>query len=378
MVRVVILRIFESYFRHRWLYLLPILILTAAGVAFVLLSKPKYVAGGVMYVQKESYLASLTDVRDIEGTWWTTPSQATAQEVNDLLRTNAFVRSVIQQTDLEQDMDKGPDIVGSIIEDVRKSIWTATQGDNQLFFGAATDEPNLSYQLVNAVIEAYLQWRINGQRAQSEAAHEFLTGLIEQYQADLDAARSELSTYLAAHSEPLRGERPAEEALEIDRLRGQLNLASQRYAGALDKDENALLSLAQIESDARQTYVLIDAPRLPDRPEISRKELALQLGIFLASGVLLSLVLIIGSALLDRTFRFPTDIQPNLNLPVLALVPRLLPVKKGKTAQVFKEIPAPQSTVAEAQTAATESRTLGADQELPTSENYHTIPKTTP
>ncbi len=347
MFRLILLRVFESYFRHRWLYLLPLVLLLAVGIVYVSIQKPKYVSQGIMYVQYESYLASLTAVRAPDAPVWLTASQATAQEINDLMYTDAFLRAVIQQTDLEVSMDQGDEAIESLFQAARESVRVAPQGNNQVFVGAATDDPKISYQLVSAIIESYLQWRINGQRAESESAHNFFVDLLSQYQADLDSARDELTAYLAAHPEPLQGDRPVSETLEIQRLQNQVDFTTSRVSTLLDKDESALLSLAQIESDARQTYILIDAPRIPDNPERSRKEIALQVGIFAVSGMVLSILMILSNALLDRTFRFSSDIQIGLDLPVLAMIPLRQSQKPGEQVLVADELPEPKTILLE-------------------------------
>lgn len=109
--------------------------------------------------------------------------------------------------------------------------------------------------------------------------------------------------------------------MEISRLQGEIDLAASRYATALDKEEETRLAMAQIESDARQTYFLIDAPTIPDTPDTSLRKLALSGGIFTVVGVFLSAGLIVGVALIDRSFRFPIDVINRLDLPVLTMVP---------------------------------------------------------
>ena len=152
MVRLVVLRILESYFRHRWLYLLPIVLMSILGVVFVLVTKPTYTAKGVLYVETQSYLASLTAVRDSNASWWTTPSQAVNQEISELLQTDAFVRAIIQRTSLEENMDKGPIIVETIIKSTRENVWAVSLGNNQLQVNAVHEDPEIAYQIVTAVI----------------------------------------------------------------------------------------------------------------------------------------------------------------------------------------------------------------------------------
>ena len=331
MVRLILLRILESYFRHRWLYLLPVVILAITGGLYLTLREPKYLAQGVVFVQQESFIAELTSVRDV-GISWNTPSQDIATEITDLMQTDAFVRAIVQETDLEKNIEKdpSPSSVSETIDTARKAVWAVSQGKNQVLIGASIEDPQVSVQLVNATINNFIQWKINSERLDSETALNFFQDLSETYKVELDSTREELINYLTAHPEPLRGDRPDQETLEIDRLQSDLQVAEDRYSRALDNIENARLALAQIESSTNQTYILIDAPTVPDKPESSRKDLAVQLAIFLVVGVILSVVGIGGSALLNRSFLFPVDVINLTGLPVLATVPMLKADKKSK------------------------------------------------
>jgi uncharacterized protein involved in exopolysaccharide biosynthesis len=326
MLRLVILRLLESYFRHRWLYLLPIVLMTAAAIAYYLLLKPVFIARGVFYVQQESLLTSITSLRDV-GYTWETPAQTTSGEFSELLQTDAFVRSVIERTDLEAEMAKGTEVVQQTIEEVRESVWLSTLGNNQIRIQAQHESPSLSQQLVTATFDTFLQWKINADRNEGQVAADFLVGLVADYKVELETARQTLNEYLIAHPEPLRGDRPAIEALEIRRLESEINLAQDRYSSALDKDEDARLSVAQAANAIRQTYFLIDAPEIPTEPGTSLKEIVINMLIFMVVGVILSIVGIVGGALLDRTLRFPIDVSYGLRLPVLTEIRNLTPKK---------------------------------------------------
>ncbi len=360
MVRLVILRILESYFRHRWLYLLPIVLMSILGLIFVLLTKPTYTAKGVLYVETQSYLATLTAVRDSGVSWWTTPAQAVNQEISELLQTDAFVRAIIQRTSLEEKMGEGSATVETIIEETRKNVWPSPLGNNQLQVNAVHEDPEVAYQIVTAVIEGYLQWRVNADLAESEVAQAFFTELIEAYSADLSAAREAMRSYLADHPVPLRGDRPGDEMLEISRLQAEIDLSASRYATALNKEEETRLAMAQIESDARQTYFLIDAPTVPEKQDTSLRNLALSGGIFTIIGVFMSGGLIVGAAILDRSLRFPIDVWHRLDLPVLTMVPETV---VPTLTQNLKTVSTDQS----------EAATYSADNELAIQAQIHDL-----
>lgn len=321
MIRLIILRILESYFRHRWKYLLPIVLMAMLGVVFVLTTKPTYTAEGVLYVKTESYLATLTSAGTSSASWWSTPSQVVEQEITELLKTDAFIRAIIQKTDLEKEMGGGSAAVNELIESTRENVWPTTLGDNQIQVNAVHEDPTIAFQMVNAVIDGYLQWRVNADLAESEVAQAFFSDLIDTYSADLTGARAEMRNFLDAHPAPTRGDRPANEVLEMERLQAEIDLTASRYATALDKEEETRLAMAQIESEARQTYFLIDAPSVPEKPDTSFRSLVLSGGVFVVLGVLLSGGLVVGVALIDRSFRFPVDVIHRLGLPVLTMIP---------------------------------------------------------
>ncbi len=317
------LHLLESYFRHRWLNLLPILILAIASVVYLFVSKADYVAQGSLYVNSQSLLASLTDLNNNNNSLWVTPAQATSGEISELVKTDSFVRAMIKQTNLEATMAEGPAAVDEVFTNVRKEIDVTTSGNNQIQVSVSDSDPVLAYQLANSLIENYIQWKMNSKKTESQAAVDFFDKLITEYQVSLDQTRAELKAYIGAHPEPVRGSRPYLEQFEIDRLNGQIKAAQDRYGAALDKEENAKLSLQQIESDTRQTYILIDAPEVPIKPSLSLKKVGLSLAAFYVVGIFLSIALIVAGHLIDQTVRFTEDVTAQLGLPVLAMIPEM-------------------------------------------------------
>jgi hypothetical protein len=241
--------------------------------------------------------------------------------VNELLKTNSFVRSIIADTRLEEEMDGGPAAVEDLITETRESIWVEVQGSNQLMVAAAHENPNVSYELANGLVNRFVQWRINADRRESATARDFFTDLITAYRVELDVARTELQVYLEEHPEPIFGERPAGEELEIDRLRTAVQLVQTRYSTVLDKEESARLALVQVESNVNHTYFLIDSPTIPVRSSTSLRSYVRDVVLVTSVGFLLSIVALVGAMLLDRTPRFPLEFESRTGLPVLAMVP---------------------------------------------------------
>lgn len=335
MARLIALRLTETYFRHRWLYWLPTVLMLVLGFAyFGYFAQHTYIVRGVMYIQSDSLLNSLTSVIDDGVFASASPAEYTANQVNELLKTNSFVRSIIADTRLEKQMGDGPVVVDELISDTRESVWVEVQGSNQLMVAAAHEDPNVAYELANGLVNRFVQWRINADRRESATARDFFSDLITTYKSELDLSRANLQAYLETHPEPIFGERPASEELEIERLRTAVQMVQTRYSTVLDKEESARLALIQVESNVNHTYFLIDSPTLPVRSATSITTFVKNVVLVTAVGLLLTIVAIVGAMLLDRTPRFPLEFESRTGLPVLAMVP----VAEHKSDQQIKSV----------------------------------------
>jgi len=319
MLRLLLLRLLESYFRHRWLHGLPCLLMSAVAYLYIAQLPATYVAQGTLYVQDKTLLSSLTALRP-DGFSWVTPAQATVSELNELLNTQAFLRAIVEQTDLEIKLSEGSETVEATIDEAREAIWLRTLGNNLVLIGATYEMPRVTHQLVAATIEIYLQWKMNLTQTDSTAAQEFFAELIKNYQQEVEPARQRLADYLATHPRPVRGERTEQEIADIARLQATLARAEERLRNAQNQEENARLARTQAESNVRQSYSVVDAPMRPLAPEPARKQILLMVALCLLAGVGLSTVGIISGALLDQTYRFPIDVWQGLQLPILAMI----------------------------------------------------------
>jgi capsular polysaccharide biosynthesis protein len=117
------------------------------------------------------------------------------------------------------------------------------------------------------------------------------------------------------------------ETIEINRLQNNLTTAMDRYRQALDNLESTQLASAVNESNIRQLYLLFDAPQLPTDTARSLRSIARDMLIYALLGILLTVVGLFTVSFIDRTFRFPEDIEHRLGLPVITSLP-LVPARK--------------------------------------------------
>ncbi len=320
MVRLVLLRLLESYFRRPILTLLPILLLSVLGVFFILNQESVYIANGKLRVESQTSVEQLSDTGG--GSFsWKTIAQQTVDQFDNLTETDAFVRAVISQTDLEEELLTFDGTEGEFFDQVREDLWAAAIGEDQFGVVGRSTNPEISAQLVVASIESFLQWNINTELKDSKVAVDFYDQQVGEYLAEFDQRQGELREFLRTHPEPDRGERPAIEQLEINRLQALTDDAAKRYTNARDQQEQAKLQVARAESAVRVKYTLVDAPKIPEESEDSLTQKATTLIMFGMLGGVVSLAWIVGAALLDRTFRYPIDVRSGVELPVLAAVP---------------------------------------------------------
>ena len=303
MLRLVLLRLLESYFRHRWLYLMPIVLMMGIGTVSFVNAKPVYTASSKLNVQDAF-------VRE-DAFYWVTPADATVDEFKRLLDTDAFVRAIVQQTNLENEINEG-EKVDDVIDEMRDAVQVQADGKNLVKVTSTHKDPQVAYQSAVATIGMYKLFKINANREESSTTQDFFAEQVEAHQNTLEEAREELKVYLEQHPEPIR----ETEALEIERLQSAIKQAEVRLANAQQNEENARLATDQVESDVLQTYRVTEV-NLPTERETSKKDALISVIV----GVILSAGGIIGGGLLDRTFRFPIDVRHGIGLPVLAVIP---------------------------------------------------------
>lgn len=319
MSKIVVLRLIDTYFRHRWLYLIPIGLMIMAATVYLFNQQHLYMSSGIIFTERSSLLSSLTAV-DPQGFSWQTPAQDTAGQISDLIRTDAFIRAVIGETDLEAEMNSGGSAAEDLISEIRPKIFAWAAGNNHVQVSAIYDDPRIAYQLAQSTINTFILWNINLDRTDSATAEAFFQDLIRGYQADVLTAQETLRTYLETHPKPEADDRPDTETFEIQNLQANLNFAAARLARAAEKAEDARLANVQIESNVRQKYMVVDAPDIPTEPATSKRKMAKASAMFLAAGTLLSGIAVVGATVFDQTFQLPVEVTQVLSLPVLALV----------------------------------------------------------
>lgn len=318
MSRALLVRILETFFRRWWLYLLPLLLLVGAGVRSVSRIEPVHRSYGTLYVQSETFLSSLTAVRDGD-IGWNTPASFFDEQLSGLLQTDAFLREVGQSAGLDPSGYLSP---AAMLADIRASVSSWPSGDNLVQVTASHRDPAVARDLAAAVVDRFVQWQIDSDANGSTVAEAFFSDLVRSYEQAVVASRDALSQYLVQNPDPQGGgSRPLAQRVVIDRLTGEVAAAEERLEGGRAKAEEARLATAQVESDVRQRLRMVDVPELATAPDPVTRTIVLNLGLFTAMGAVLSAAALVTATVLDRSVRSRLDVTQSLSGELLAVVP---------------------------------------------------------
>lgn len=321
MVRLFFLRVFESFFRHRWLNLLPLGLMTIAAVLFFLFSPPPYISRGAIYVQGQSLIEKLDPTVAQDGWNYNSPAQMAVTDMQNLMETESFAVAILSQTNLRDQIAADPTVIPEMVIALRQAVTLTVAGENLVKISVEDETAENAFGLAKGTIDVYKAWKLDNDLRESDVAQEFFASIIQPYRDELTGLQDELQGYLEANPDPVRGERPDAEVIQIAQYQQRIEVANTRLQDAIEKEEAARLARTKAESNVNQTYVVVDDPQVPIEAKRTPRQTLTLLVTFLALGGLLVTIAVVAGMLLDRSFLVPYDVQHQIELPVLALVP---------------------------------------------------------
>jgi hypothetical protein len=164
-----------------------------------------YEAYAGIWVSRPTYL-SYSD----ESNRYITPVQEQSVRLGEQLRTSAFLREIAQRAPLLArfaTFQGGDEILRRIIG---TGLTTFPSGNNLLVLRFRSDNPELSFQALNAVIEAYNDKAVGDRIGQGGLASSFYESRVKAAEEQLAKANEDLRRYVAANPrlttiDPARG-----------------------------------------------------------------------------------------------------------------------------------------------------------------------------
>ena len=312
-------RMAESFFRRWPLYVLPLLLLIGVGVLQASRVTAQYRSVGVLNVASNPLLSDVSPLGSTGATGFETPSAATTRMINELLRTEVFVRSVAEHAGLKGALDSN--LV--TIEQIRARVGASSTGTRLLAVSASWTDATTAAQLVISTIDQYTDHVLQVEIKNSSEAETFYTNLANGYSKALADAQDALQKYVVANPTPKIGERPAEQTLAMQTMGGVITQAQTQLTNAENKIEEARLSTQQARSQTGDSLQLVDPPEVPTAPESVHRRQAMAVAVYLFLGVFIVVAMLFLSSLLDRAVRSADDVDVATGLAVVATVPSI-------------------------------------------------------
>jgi hypothetical protein len=292
-----------------------------------LMSAPVYYESWTgVWIDRPQYLA-------FTQTGWNaylSPAQNQANSLNEQLRTRSFMNDVARRTQLAPlvGTPRGEDRIATIFSN---GLTIAATGDHLLVIHFRADTARLSYDLLNATLDAFKDNAATERVNQASLAISFYESQLSDGQDQLNKLQASARQYIAANprlsglasasaqSNPVLPVTATDSQLadlmgqiqlrqkEIDRIRGVLEQARFDASAGLEGQELG--------------FQIIDAAQVPSAPTRAlRKQLVFPLAGF-AAGLVLSALLLVIMLAGDRAVRTEGDVPANAR--ILGVMPNL-------------------------------------------------------
>jgi uncharacterized protein involved in exopolysaccharide biosynthesis len=335
------LRLIETFFRHRLLLLGPVGLVVVATVGWVLVQPPMYDSSVRIWAERQ------TLVPDPNDNPYLTPAQQEGAVLAELLTTKYFCAKVGWRSQLAQSIKASGSSGGGLRTQVLRAIglggpsgpMTDAQVEDQVFsiVSASTvvvptgpeiitvtfrgGNPAVSQAVAQAVGDQFMDESLANQRVQADAAVAFYAGQVKQTAAEVAVSDKGVDDYLAAN--PGQRATSATPDAKLVQLRRDDDAARSRLATIQDKLDQARLTRAGFDQTGASGLRVLDKAEVPTRASSSKKTLLQAGGV---AAVLALLILVVGVLLLtwlDSTIRRPQEVEAILDLRPVGSVPRV-------------------------------------------------------
>ena len=315
-------------FSHKYLLLLPLIIILPLTTLLALRPRPKeWQSVAEVWVEQQQPTTAAAALG------WT-PAANQVGVITQLIRTTSFSRGVLQKTPLAPMLANRQTADAAMLYFWR-SVTVTSADPNFMTIIVTTQDPNLSWKIAQGVVDNYQSFLLNRGQTTTDAALTAADNELKQAQQSLIDARTQLANYLAAHPElsgsaPAAGNSGGTIALAADRdvtlalLQQQVQDATSTYTGARQHYLDLQAGAVAGKQDQSLDFSVIDKPELPVTPVHIKLLSRLQLPLI---GLVLALLLGAGVGgwlvLTDHTILGAYDVDLAFDLPVLAEVAEL-------------------------------------------------------
>jgi len=329
------MRFLAKLLKHWYLYLIPVLLLPAAGTLYGKQKLSVYETSALLYVHASDALTGTnTDFNS-----FASPAQNGADLMNQLLQSTNFVIGVAQSTDLAKQFDltdrTDKDIVASRIRgDV--VIVPLGVGGNLVTVTVDDKSPTIALQIAKALLSSSSDSVENQRLTQDQSNEAFVNQQLDQVKAAVALDVQKLNAYINAHPDSGTVGKAPDPQHQV--LLAQLNTDSTTQARLISQLTSIKSDEAAASTGHSKVFDVLDDPLPPLRPTLHLKGLIPYTGGGLAAALALILLIVGTRTVLDRKVYSTRDLrniteEMELDIPLLTEIPVLETLTRSNRRQ---------------------------------------------
>jgi uncharacterized protein involved in exopolysaccharide biosynthesis len=331
----------EAIFRHKWLLMLPPLLIPLIVAPIAVFSMPTtYQTITAVMVDRPRYLAATDDIANA----WITPAQFQSARFAEMLQTRSFLNAVASRTSMAPlvSTERGESRIREVIS---RGTQVVPRGDRLVSVGFSADTPQLAYQVANALVEEFRDRSMNERSTQASFALGFLESRLKEAEARLDQENEALRKYVAANprlttldpSRSANNSTAARNGLPTAAIDPQLAELLKNVEIEQREVERTRMTLDQARFDATagieaqdMRFQVVDPARMPTSPTSDRRKIIMFVALAAVIGGGISVALTVFFVATDRTIRGESDLDGLWD--VIGAVPAIGPGGKLRSA----------------------------------------------
>jgi len=336
------LRLLETFFRHRLILLAPVVFVIVATMGWVVIQPPAYDSSVRIWTERQ------TLVPNPNSNPYLTAAQEQAGVLQELVSTKYFDVKVGKRSSLTAAIrDQATHSQGGIKTRALRLVGLAPPAgkvtdadiDDQVYGAIASNTgvmasgpeiitvtyragtPEMAALVAQAVVDQFMDETLANQRVQADAAVVFYQSQVKAGQADLAAADKQVDDYLLAN--PSQRSATAIPDARMLQLRRDDDAAHQRMQTIQDKLDQARLNRVALDQTGVNGLRVLDRAEPPASSSSLKRTLiaAVVVGLVLASVIVVVGVLVLTWT--DSMIRRPQEVEELLDLRPVGSVPRV-------------------------------------------------------
>lgn len=346
-------RYLETLFRHKSLFLIPVLAVPFIALVAFLYAGKEYVVQASMWVEPSPIADPLTSSRR-------NPNEIESQAMKEWLATDSFRKEVMERVGLTEAIQRGewpvptrlqeevresgldqlpgvrsvlkgfrlvgpsstPQAMDAGVKMVGESIRISPEGNNLLWVRYVGKEPQLGTRILEESIALFNAKTLELRTAQAKLAIDFYAHQLQTQEQRAGEAANALQRFLELHPNPVPGQqRPAAEEAELESLRRQYTLEQTLYESTLRKLEQVSQTGEAAIAGRDQGFRMVDRPSQPESTGVTKRSIVMMIAFGLVLGTAIGLTPVLVLTWLDNTARTREDIEKVISTPLIAQVP---------------------------------------------------------